>query len=183
MASRAHGPPAGEPRSPEWTVALGVSGVLQQHRPNPDFCSLSPVTWLAPKCYTWNLNCGFEVITVPPQEGTHPLFPGFSCTLGFQLSLPSHHTGFTSLGLNSLVSEIGIYLPRCVREMLKRVKLTRASPWHCSCISEHLTNKKHCDEVFLSFHNSLLSRFWLTSESENFLKNTNAQGPTLSLPN
>lgn len=39
--------------------------------------------------------------SVPLQEETHPLFPGFASTLGFQLSLLRYHTGFTSPSPNS----------------------------------------------------------------------------------
>lgn len=54
----------------------------------------------------------------------------------------------------------------------------------CSCTGEHFTNKNHCNELFLFFHNSHLLQLWLTSESSRACsKNTNVRDPTPAMPN
>lgn len=103
------------------------------------------------------------------------MFPGFICTLGFQLSLPSPHIGFTSLGPNSSVFWNKDLSTRvCVRNKKRgvNIKPTGALLGHCSCISEHFTNKKHYNGVYFYpfIAVTCLNSGWHQSRLEHFLK-------------
>lgn len=80
---------------------MGVSGATDG-LPCPDLVSGTLLSVLAP---IFELEISVVASRSQPsvslQEGTHPLFPGFTCTLGFQLSLLRYHTGFTSPSPNS----------------------------------------------------------------------------------
>lgn len=140
-----------------------------------------------------NLSCGFKITSVcPSSRARHTqcslvsfVHWGSNChsSACMLVSLPRaliHSFFFVCFFLNrDLSTRVGVRS----KKRGVNIKPAGASPWRCSCISEHLTNKNHYTGVFLSFRGSLVSQFWLISESSGpFFKNTNVKRPTSILP-